>query len=131
MRVGAHLKAWQALQSWLDSRDRSVEDYRWLCQRVASWPHARYANRLTEEYVDRLLALKRTGEALDVVAQRLRLDPAFRPASAAATLQIAQLAARGGGMPGLARTLLGDFGTRFAGDPLVASARDLARHLGE
>jgi hypothetical protein len=39
---------------------------------------------------------------------------------AAATLQIARVA----------RTLLADFPTRFAGDPCVAAATALARHLG-
>jgi hypothetical protein len=35
------------------------------------------------------------GEALDLVEQRLKVIPDFRPATAAATLQIAQIAARG------------------------------------
>ena len=86
--------------------------------------------RLTEDYVDRLLVLKRNGEALDVVAARLGQDPSFRPKSAAATLQIARIAAAGGGVPRVARTLLADFPARFAGDPGVAEAVALARHLG-
>jgi hypothetical protein len=36
---------------------------------------------------------QRNGEALDVVTARLIDDPAFRPKSAAATLQIARIAA--------------------------------------
>ena len=100
-------------------------------ERVATWPDARYANRLAEQYVDRLLALKRNGEALDVVIQRLRVDAGFRPKSAAATLQIAQLAAQGGGASAVSRMLLRDFGVRFSGDSLVAAATALARHLGE
>jgi hypothetical protein len=58
------------------------------------------------------------------------LDPAFRPKSAADTLSIAQLAARGGGNPRLAKVLLSDFAARFAGDPRVAVAAALAQHLG-
>jgi hypothetical protein len=85
--------------------------------------------QLTEDYVDRLLTLKRNGEALDVVAQRLREDPSFRPKSASATLQIARLAAAGGGTTGVARALLADFSTRFAGDPSIAAADTLSRHL--
>jgi len=130
MRAGSHTQAWQQLQAWLTSRGNAPDDYRWLCGRVAAWGDSRYITRLTEDYVDRLLALKRNGEALDVVARRLREDPAFRPKTAAATLQIARMAAAGGGTPRVARTLLADFPVRFAGDPSVAAADALARHLG-
>jgi hypothetical protein len=130
MRAGSHTQAWQQLQTWLTSRGNAPDDYRWLCGRVAAWGDPRYITRLTEDYVDRLLALKRNGEALDVVARRLGQDPTFRPKSAAATLQIARMAAGGGGTPRVARTLLADFPARFAGDPSVAAADALARHLG-
>jgi len=131
VRVGAHTKAWDLLQSWLAARGHAAEDYLWLRDSVVAWPDARYADRLTEEYVDRLLAAKRDGEALDAVRHRLRADRAFRPKSAAATLRIAQLAAGGGGAAGVARVLLSDFGERFAGHPLVETAAALARHLGD
>jgi hypothetical protein len=129
MRAGSHTQAWQRLQTWLTARSHAPEDYRWLCGHVASWGDPRYLTRLTEDYVDRLLQLKRNGEALDVVARRLADDPSFRPKSAAATLQIARLAVVGGGTPRVARALLADFSTRFAGDPSVAAAAALARHL--
>lgn len=131
LRVGAHTKAWELLQTWLASRGHAVEDYRWVRDAVVAWPDARYAHRLTVEYVDRLLAAKRDGEALDAVRERLRVDKGFRPTSAAATLRIAQLAAGGGGALGVARVLLSDFGERFAGHPLVETADALARHLGD
>jgi hypothetical protein len=130
MRAGSHTQAWQLLQTWLTARGNAPDDYRWLCGRVAAWDDPRYITRLTEDYVDRLLALKRNGEALDVVARRLTDDPTFRPKSAAATLQIARIAAGGGGTPRVARTLLADFPVRFAGDPSVVAADALARHLG-
>jgi hypothetical protein len=130
MRADSHVKSWQVLADWLGSRGHSPEDYRWLCQRTVSWDDPRYSTRLTEEYVARLLALKRTGEALDAVTQRLQLDPAFRPKSAADTLGIAQLAARGGGAPRTARALLADFATRFPDDPRIPVAAALAHHLG-
>jgi hypothetical protein len=130
MRAGSHTHAWQLLQAWLTARGNAPDDYRWLCGRVSSWGDPRYVTRLTEDYVDRLLALKRNGEALDVVSARLTHDPSFRPKSAAATLQIARIAAAGGGTPRVARALLADFPARFAGDPCVAAATALARHLG-
>jgi hypothetical protein len=130
MRAGSHTRAWEQLQSWLASRSHAPEDYRWLCARVAAWGDPRYITRLTEDYVDRLLALKRNGEALDVVAARLADDPSFRPKSAMATLQLARLgAAAGGGGKRVARTLLADFSTRFAGNPCVAAAATLAQQL--
>jgi hypothetical protein len=129
MRSGKHVKSWEVLTEWLKSRGFSSEDYRWLCERTASWADPRYITRLTEEHVERLLGLKRTGEALDVVAHRLKLDPGFRPKSAADTLTIAQLAARGGGAPKVARTLLSDFAARFAGDPRIPVADQLKAHL--
>jgi hypothetical protein len=117
------------LQTWLASRAHATEDYRWLCARVESWGDPRYITRLTEEYVDRLLTLKRNGEALDVVAARLANDAAFRPKSAMATLQIARLAAAAGSNKRVARALLADFSTRFAGDPCVPAAAALAQQL--
>jgi hypothetical protein len=125
VRAGAHTQAWATLQDWLASRGHAPDDYRWLCGRVASWDDPRYLTRLTEEHVDRLLEVGRTGEALDVVARRLDLDPNFRPKTAAATLRIARIAAAGGA-PKVARALLSDFPTRYAGDPSVPAAAALA-----
>jgi hypothetical protein len=129
MRAGSHTQAWATLQTWLSSRGHAPDDYRWLCGRVTVWGDPRYVTRLTEEYVDRLLVLKRNGEALDVVAARLTADPGFRPKSAVATLQIARFAATGAGKPQVARALLADFSARFAGDPCVSAASALAREL--
>jgi hypothetical protein len=129
MRAGAHVKSWAVLTDWLKSRGFLPEDYHWLCERTASWDDPRYITRLTEEHVACLLTLNRAGEALDVVANRLKLDPSFRPKSAANTLTVAQLAARGGGAPKVARTLLSDFAARFVGDPRVPVADALKAQL--
>lgn len=129
VRVGSHTKAWAVLQDCLAAHGRSVENYHWLCERVASWTDPRYVTRLTEEYLDKLLALREDGRALDVVADRLERDPSFRPKTAAATLRIAHCAARGGGRPRIARALLADFAERFEGDPAVAAAKALAGEL--
>jgi hypothetical protein len=130
MRAGAHIKSWQVLSAWLQGRGFSPEDYRLLCERTEKWDDPRYITRLTEEHVARLLVLKRTGEALDVVVQRVNLDANFRPKSAADTLSVAQLAARGGGAPRIARILLSDFAARFKDDPRVPEADALSTHLG-
>src|SRR3984885_15008888 len=69
MRADSHIKSFQMLQDWLKSHGNTPEDYRWLCERTLSWDDPRYVTRLSEELVARLLTLKRTGEALDVVTQ--------------------------------------------------------------
>jgi hypothetical protein len=130
MRAGSHIKSFQMLEDWLKSRGNTPEDYRWLCERTLSWDDPRYVTRLSEELVARLLTLKRSGEALDAVTRRLNLDPNFRPKSAAETLSIAELAARGGGASRVARILLSDFAARFAGDARVPAALELKDHLG-
>jgi hypothetical protein len=129
MRADSHLKCWQTLVDWLKSGGNTPEDYRWLCERVASWEDPRYLTRLTQDRIERLLYLKRTGEALDAAAQRFNLDNAFRPKSAADTLSVARLAALGG-KKRLCHALLADFGARFAGDPLISAADALARQVG-
>jgi hypothetical protein len=129
MRAASHVKSWEMLQNWLKTRNNSVDAYHWLCGRVELWEDPRYITRLTEEFVERLMHLKRSGEALSVIIARLRKDEGFRPKSAADTLSLAQLAARGGGSPRVARTLLSNFAARFPGDPRTPLANELARHL--
>jgi hypothetical protein len=129
MRSGQHVKCWELLQRWLAEHDHAADAYPWICESVASWDDPRYLTRLTEDHIERLLTLKRSGEALDLVTERLRTDPAFRPKTAASTLAIAQLAARGGGAPKVARALTSDFAVRFPGDPRTAVAAALAQHL--
>ena len=129
MRVDSHIKCWQTLNDWLKSRGNTAEDYQWLCERVTSWEDPRYVTRMTQDYLERLLVLKRTGQALDVLAQRFKMDGTFRPKSAADTLALTRLAAHGG-KRSLGRALVADFSARFAGDPLILEAEALARQLG-
>jgi hypothetical protein len=116
------------LSEWLKSRDDQPEDYAWLFTRIYNWEDGRVLSLLTEARVARLLALGRSAEVLDVLAKRLTVDPHFRPLSAADTLTLAQLAARGGA-PRISRILLSDFGARFAGDPRVPISEALKRRL--
>jgi hypothetical protein len=128
-RVGRHIDAWEHLQRWLTEHGHALDAYAWICESVSSWDDPRYLTRLSQDHVERLLMQKRTGHALTVVTHRLDTDPTFRPKTAAATLQIAQLAARGGGVPKVARTLTADFAARFPDDPRTPTAVALARHL--
>jgi hypothetical protein len=83
---------------------------------------------MAQDYIDRLLVLRRNGDALDLLKLRLRADPQFRPKTAASTLALAGIAARGGAK-GIARSVLGDFAARFPGDPSIPAARRLADEL--
>jgi hypothetical protein len=116
------------LSEWLRSRGDQPEDYGWLSTRIANWDDRRVISRLTEARVARLLALRRSAEVLEVVAKHLAVDPHFRPLSAADTLSLAQMAARGGAQR-ISRILLSDFGARFAGDPRVSVSEALKRCL--
>jgi hypothetical protein len=127
MRCGNHARSWRVLSEWLSSRGEQPEDYGWLFARMFNWD-GRVIARLTEARVARLLILRRSTEVLDVVAQRLTVDPHFRPSSAADTLSLAQIAARGGAQR-ISRILLSDFSVRFAGDPRVSVSEALKRRL--
>ena len=128
MRCSNPARSWRVLSEWLRSRGDQPEDYGWLSARMLNWEDGRVIASLTEARIARLLVLRRSTEVLCVVAQRLTVDPHFRPSSAADTLSLAQLAARGGA-PRISRTLLSDFGTRFAGDPRVSVSEALKRRL--
>jgi hypothetical protein len=130
MRCGNPARSWRVLSEWLKSRGDQPEDYGWLFARMFNWEDGRVIARLTEARVARLLALRRSTEVLSVVAQRLAVDPRFRPSSAADTLSLAQIAARGGAQR-ISRTLLSDFAVRFAGDPRVSVSEALKRRLAQ
>jgi hypothetical protein len=128
MLCGNYARSWRVLSEWLRSRGDHPGDYGWLSARISNWEDRRVISQLTEARVARLLALRRSAEALHVVAQRLAVDPHFRPTSAADTLSLAQIAARGGAER-ISRTLLSDFSARFSGDPRVSVSEALKRRL--
>jgi hypothetical protein len=128
MRCGNPDRSWRVLAEWLRSRGDQPQDYGWLCTRLLNWQDGRVIARLTEARIARLLALRRSTEALSVVAQRLTADPRFRPSSAADTLSLAQIAARSGALR-ISRILLSDFSARFAGDPRISVAEALKRRM--
>ena len=129
MLCGNPARSWRVLSEWLRSRGDRPEDYDWLFARMFNWD-GRVISCLTESRIARLLALRRSTEVLDVLAQRLRADPRFRPSSAADTLSLAQIAARSGAQR-ISRILLSDFSTRFPGDPRVSVSEALKRRLAE
>jgi hypothetical protein len=128
VRCGNPTRSWRVLSEWLQVRGDQPADYAWLSARITEWQDRWVLSRLTQARVARLLALRRPTEVLDVVAQRLSVDPHFRPLSSADTLTLAQIAARGGALR-ISRILLSDFGVRFPGDPRVSISEALKRRL--
>jgi hypothetical protein len=129
MKCGNPARSWRVLSEWLMSRGDRPEDFDWLFAHTLNWD-GQVISRLTESRIARLLALRRSTEALEVVAQRLRADTRFRPASAADTLSLAQIAARSGAQR-ISRILLSDFSTRFPGDPRVSVSEALRRRMDQ
>jgi hypothetical protein len=115
-RGGAHANAWNTVLALVGKSSDQLSELRWLYQRAAQWPDGRLADRLAREMLPRLLAKRSTGEALDLVRERLRKDPRFRPAGSADLLTLVHLA-RTAGDRATARLLLQDFSTLYPGDP--------------
>ncbi|MGH8235755.1 MAG: hypothetical protein ACREXP_01885 [Steroidobacteraceae bacterium] len=127
-RGGAHANAWKTVLGLVDNSSDPIAELRWLYQRAAQWPDGRLADRLARELLPRLLAKRSTGEALDLVRERLRKDARFRPASSADLLTLVQLARTAGDRP-TARLLLHDFSKLYPGDPAQAMVDRLNTQL--
>jgi hypothetical protein len=99
-----------------------------LFERIARWPDPRLGNLLAHELLPGLLSARRTGEALTIVRDRLRADPAFRPQRASEALRMAELA-RDAGDRNVARQLVSDFAERFPNDPAQLTATRIKTEL--
>lgn len=71
--------AWAQARAWLERTGRDPAAYRWLRERALSWGETRFADRLGDELVARLIALGRRGEALDEVEACWRRDGRYAP----------------------------------------------------
>jgi hypothetical protein len=126
VRARQHDKAWKTLTEFIASRGNQAEDYESLCARLDTWDDKRYVLRLSQEYIERLIELRKPSAALRVAESRLRSNTNFRPKTGASTLLLADAAAKGGAVRS-ARLLLTDFAKQFPAD----AAADAARHLLE
>ena len=127
-RGGAHGNAWNSVLGLVGKSTDPIAELRWLYQRAAQWPDGRLADRLARELLPRLLVQRRTGEALDLVRERLRKDVRFRPAGSADLLTLVHLA-RTAGDRATARVLLQDFSQLYPGDPAQATVDRLNTQL--
>ncbi len=118
-RGGAHANAWKTVLAIVADSSDQMAELRWLYQRAAQWPDGRLADRLARELLPRLLAQRTTGEALDLVRERLKKDARFRPAGSADLLTLVHLA-RTAGDRATARLLLHDFSKLYPDDPAQA-----------
>jgi hypothetical protein len=127
-RGGAHGNAWSSVLGLVGQSSDPIAELRWLYQRTAQWPDGRLADRLAQELLPRLLFQRSTGEALDLVRERLRKDARFRPAGSGDLLTLVHLA-RTAGDRATARLLLRDFSKLYPGDPAQATVDRLNTQL--
>lgn len=78
-RSGATENAWHTLCQHLETSEDSLPELRYVHSRVSSWDAGRFAERVAQEFVTRLLTADREGEALSVVRDQLRKNASFRP----------------------------------------------------
>jgi len=127
-RGGSHITACKTINELLQGSASPAEELEWLYAKTASWPDARLPNQLAQAWLPYLLTAKRHGRVLEVLEERLAIDPAFRPATSTELLRCARLA-RDGGERRIARLLLEGFEQRFPNDALHRVATELAQEL--
>jgi hypothetical protein len=127
-RGGAHRNAWDSVMAHLAQCADPLFELNWLYMRAKAWPDHRFASRLAQELLPRLLAQRRNGEALDLLRERLSATADFRPIAGADLIRLAQIA-RDAGDRRVARELLSDYQLRYPSDPGSAAARMLMQQL--
>jgi hypothetical protein len=103
-RSGSTRNAWAMIERRAGGGAGRLPELEWIHQRVTAWPDPRLANRVAKELLGLLLVARRNGDALEVVRARFQADARFRPATAAETIRLAELARDAGDRP-LARRL--------------------------
>lgn len=127
-RGGAYGNAWRAIQTHLDNSPRPSDELKDLFERASLWPDPRLAYRLAQELIPRLLAARRTGDALNIARRQLQADDKFRPLEGSDTIKLIELA-RDAGDRRTARLLLTGFNDRYEDDVARRIAGQLAQQL--
>ncbi len=128
VRGGALANAGVSVRKLIDNSPQPLNEFRWLYARAERWPDTRLAEYLVQLCLPRLLDARATGEALDFVRARLRVNSDFRPESSAQLLRVVTLA-RDAGDRVTPRLLLKDFETRFPNDAAATIAAKLRTEL--
>jgi hypothetical protein len=127
-RNGARQNAWRDVVAQYEKSDEPLEEMRWMYRRIAVWPDPGLANRLAQELVPRLLAMRNHSESFDIVRKRLAVDRDFRPIASSDLIRLATLA-RDVGDRTTARALLREFDRFYPNDSQQATAAELAREV--
>jgi hypothetical protein len=90
VRNGNPAGAWAAIDKDLGAHGQASARYEWLLQRLGALDDQRLASRLAQDYIHRLLG-KDNGRVVEIVRERLSLDPQFQMRSAAEALRVAEL----------------------------------------
>jgi hypothetical protein len=98
-RVRKPLEGWQEIEAWLRQHaqgEMQAVEYRALLETTSKWDDVRAADRLANDFAALLLARRASGEALQVIEERLRANPLFRPAPPTLAVRMAELAGAAG-----------------------------------
>jgi hypothetical protein len=107
LRLGRTAEAWRDIERWIEAHARGPNadaEYGALLDSALAWHPPSLGDRLTCEYLSRLLAMRETGRALEVLERRLASNPRFRPSSPDQARRLRELAALAG-KRGLSRLL--------------------------
>ena len=115
--------AWQSIEQELARHGHAFEFYDWLLDRLSEREDARLADRLAQDYIARTLG-RDNARATLIAQRRLKLDPCFRPRTAAQCLRVAELLRLSGDRLG-AQMILRDFSQHFPDDPAIAQAHSM------
>jgi hypothetical protein len=84
IQLGKPLDGWREIQAWIAQHgrgDNALAERRALLARAAEWDDVRPADRIADDLITMLLALKESGKALEVLEQRIAKNPRFLPSS--------------------------------------------------
>ena len=127
-RGGSHITACKTINEILQTSAAPIDELEWMYAKTAAWPDPRLPNQLAQAWLPYLLEAKRNGRVLEVLKERLAVDPTFRPATTTELLRCARLA-RDGGERKTARSLLQGFAQRYPEDSLRHVAEELSSQL--
>ena len=114
LRLKRRSDAWAHLEPWIRKHcpdTHPFTEYHALQEATCTWDDPVIGDRVTNEYVAKLLANEETGMALDALQIRLASNPAFCPVPPAYAKRLAELAALAG-RKAMSRQLLANAAAR-------------------
>jgi hypothetical protein len=99
LRLGRTADSWSEIERWIAVHgrgERAKPEFDALIDSTMKWEPPVVADRLVSDYLDRLLAERDNGRALETLARRLLSNPSFRPARPEQAKRLRELAALAG-----------------------------------